>query len=219
MQTAIQNLDTAYQNFFKRVKQGENPGFPKFKNKRDNRKSYKSNMARNNIEIFEKSIKLPKLGLVKCRVSKRVEGRIISATVSQNPSGKYFVSVACTDIDIESFDKTGTAVGIDVGIKNFAIIAFGESQNYNSDKFDNPKYLAKSEKKLIREQHRLSRKPKGSQNRKKARIKVAKIHEKVSNQRNDFLHKITIYLVKNYDIISVENLKIKNMVKNRKLAK
>ena len=217
LQSSLKDLEAAYQNFFRRVKRGEkinsaNFGFPKFKSKRDSRKSYNGKTVGKNIEIFEKSVKLPKLGIVECRVSKEIQGRIISSTLSQNPSGKYFVSVCCTDVDIETFAKTGAIAGIDVGIKDFAITSDG-------NKFDNPKYLAKSEKKLVREQKRLSRKPKGSKNRNKSRVKVAKIHEKITNQRNDFLHKTTINLVKDYDVISVESLKIKNMVKNHKLAK
>jgi putative transposase len=217
LQSSLKDLESAYQNFFRRVKCGEtinsaNFGFPKFKSKRDSRKSYKSKTVGKNIEILDKTIKLPKLGLVECRVSKQVEGRILSATVSQNPSGKYFVSVACTDIEIEPFEKTGAVTGIDVGIKEFAILSDG-------NKYENHKYLRQSEKKLRREQRRLSRKPKGSNNRNKSRIKVARIHEKISNQRNDFLHKLTTDLVKDYDFISVESLKIKNMIKNHKLAK
>jgi len=212
LQSSLKDLESAYQNFFRRVKHGENPGFPKFKSKHDSRKSYKSKTVGKNIEVLEKSIKFPKLGLVDCRLSKQIEGRIISATVSQNPSGKYFVSVCCTGVDIVPFEKTGAVIGIDVGIKEFAILSDG-------DKIKNHKYLRKSEKKLKREQRRLSRKPKGSQNRNKARIKVARIHEKISNQRNDFLHNLTTDLVKTYDVISVESLKVKNMVKNHKLAK
>jgi len=212
LQSSLKDLENAYQNFFRRVKNGEKRGFPKFKSKRESRKSYKSKTVGKNIEIYEKTIKLPKVGLVECRVSKQVEGRIISATISQNPSGKYFVSVVCTDVEIEPYDKTGAVAGIDVGIKEFAVTSDG-------NKIENHKYLRKSEKKLIREQRRLSRKPKGSRNRDKARIKVARVHEKVSNQRNDFLHKTTTGLVKSYDMICVENLKIRNMVKNRKLAK
>jgi len=212
LQSSLKDLEAAYQSFFRRVKRGDKPGFPKFKSKRDSRKSYNSKTVGKNIEVLEKSIKFPKLGLIDCRVSKQVEGRIISATLSQNPSGKYFVSVCCTDVEIEQFAKTGAVAGIDVGIKDFAITSDG-------DKFDNPKYLAKSEKKLVREQRRLSRKPKGSQNRNRSRVKVARIHEKITNQRNDFLHKTTTNLVKDYDVISVESLKIKNMVKNHKLAK
>jgi len=212
LQAVVQNLDRAYQNFFRRIKNGEKPGFPKFKSKRDSRKSYKSKAVGKNIEVYEKNIKLPKLGLVECRVSKEIQGRIISATVSQNPSRKYFVSVCCTGVEIEPFAKTGAVTGIDVGIKEFAITS-------DDRKIENQKYLTKSEKKLKREQRRLSRKPKGSQNRNKSKVKVALIHEKVANQRGDFLHKLSTEIVRNYDVICVESLKIKNMVKNRRLAK
>ena len=183
----------------------------KFSN-RDSRKSYKSKAVSKNIEVFANSIKLPKLGVVDCRVSKEIQGRIISATVSQNPSGKYFVSVCCADIEIEPFEKTGVVTGIDVGIKDFAITS-------DENKIANHKYLSKSEKKLKREQRRLSRKSKGSHNRNKSRVKIALIHEKIANQRNDFLHNLSTELVENYDVICVESLKIKNMAKNHKLAK
>jgi len=213
LQSSLKNLDTAYKNFFDRIRSGEKEkGFPKFKSKKNPYKSYTSKYTNGNIILSNKHIKLPKLGLVECRISKQIEGRIISATVSQNPSGKYFVSVCCTDVEIEPYDKTGAVTGIDVGIKEFVILSDGE-------KIENHKYLRKSEKKLIQEQRRLSRKPKGSNNRNRARIKVARIHEKISNQRNDFLHNLTTELAKTYDIISVESLKIKNMVKNHKLAK
>ena len=159
LQSSLKNLDTAYKNFFNRIRKGEKEkGFPKFKSKKNPYKSYTSKYTNGNITLSDKHIKLPKLGLVECRVSKQIEGRIISATVSQNPSGKYFVSVCCSDVEINPVEKTGAVAGIDVGIKDFAITSDG-------NKLDNPKYLAKSEKKLVREQRRLSRKPKGSQNR------------------------------------------------------
>jgi len=212
MQAVIQNLDTAYQNFFRRVKQGDKPGFPHFKHKHDNRKSYKSKAVGKNIEVLGKHIKLPKLGWVECKVSKEVQGRILSATISQNPSGKYFVSVCCTDVDIPQYERTGAMVGIDLGIKDFAITSDGE-------KFGNHKYLSKSATKLAKLQRQLSRKTKGSNNRSKARIKVARLHEKIANQRNDTLHKLSTNLVKTYDFIAIESLKVKNMVRNHKLAK
>ena len=219
LQSSLKDLDTAYQNFFRRLKNGEKPGFPKFKSKRDKRKSYKSKATAKNIELYYDKIKLPKLGLVECRVSKQIEGKILSATVSQNPSGKYFVSVCCTDVNIEPFEKTGAVVGLDVGLKDFAISSDGEY-------YENHKHLRKSEKKLAKLQRQLSRKSKGSNNEfrhsrnyNKTRIKVAQLHEKITNQRNDTLHKLTTDLIKRYDIIGVEDLQIKNMVKNRKLAK
>ena len=169
-------------------------------------------MTNNNIEVLEKQIKLPKLGLVKCKVSKQVNGRILNATISQNPSGKYFVSICCTDVEIAQYSPTGAVAGIDLGIKEFAITSDGLHIN-------NPKYLAKSEKKLAKLQIKLSRKQIGSNNRNKARIKVARQHEKIANQRQDFLHKLSTQLIEDYDIICIEDLKVKNMVKNHKLAK
>lgn len=212
LQSSLKDLDTAYQNFFRRVKKGEKPGFPHFKSKKNNRKSYKTKQNGNTIQIFDKHIKLPKLGLVKCKVSKQVEGRILSATVSQNPSGKYFVSVCCTDIEMKSLEPTGVVVGIDLGVKDFAITSDGEV-------IPNPKYLRKSEKKLAKLQRQLSRKTIGSNNRNKARIKVARQHERISNQRHDFLHNLSTNLIREYDLICIEDLQVKNMVKNHNLAK
>jgi len=213
LQSSLKDLDMAYQNFFRRVKQGDKKaGFPRFKSKKENKKSYKTKMTNNNIQVFDKYIKLPKLGLVKCKVSKQIEGRILNATISQNPSGKYFVSVCCTGVEIPQYSSTGSVVGIDLGIKEFAITSDGQH-------IENPKYLAKSEKKLAKLQRKLSRKAIGSRNRNKSRIKVARMHEKISNQRTDFLHKLSTELVKNYDVICLEDLKVKNMVKNHKLAK
>lgn len=212
LQSSLKDLDTAYQNFFRRVKKGERPGFPHFKSKKNNRKSYKTKQNGNTIQIFDKHIKLPKLGLVKCKVSKQIEGRILSVTVSQNLSGKYFVSVCCTDIEMKSLEPTGVVVGIDLGLHDFAITSDGEV-------IPNPKYLRKSEKKFAKLQRQLSRKTIGSNNRNKARIKVARQHERVVNQRQDFLHKLSAGLIREYDLICLEDLQIKNMVKNHKLAK
>ena len=208
LQSSLKDLDAAYQNFFrdKRV------GFPNFKSKKASRKSYRTKFTNNNIQVLDKHIKLPKLGLVKCKVSKRPEGRILSATVSQNPSSKYFVSVCCADVVIPQYAPTGAVVGIDLGIKEFAITSDGLH-------IKNPNYLKCSEEKLAKLQRSLSRKSKGSANRAKARIKVARQHEKIANQRNDYLHKLSTQIVKDYDIICIEDLQVKNMVRNHKLAK
>lgn len=212
LQDSVQNLDYAYQKFFQRVKEGETPGFPNFKRKHDSRKSYKSKCINANITILDRAIQLPKLGEVDCRISKEVRGRILSATISQNPSGKYFVSICCTDVDIEPLPKTEESVGIDLGIKSYAIAS-------NGVEFSNPKYLAKSEEKLARAQRELSRKTKGSKNWEKARIKVARLHERIANQRLDMQHKLSTRLVRENDIICIEDLAPKNMVKNHHLAK
>jgi putative transposase len=212
LQSALQNLDAAYKNFFRRVKQGGAPGFPKFKSKRAARKSYKSKAVGANIKVFCNSIQLPKLGLVESRVSQQIQGRILSATVSQNPSGKYFVAVCCTGVEIGPLLRTGATVGIDLGLKEFVVTSSGE-------KFENHKRLHKSEKKLSRLQRGLSRKQKGSANRNKARIKVAQAHERIANQRADSLHKLSTRLVRDYDVIALEDLQVKNMTRNHRLAK
>lgn len=155
LQSSLRDLDTAYQNFFRRVKNGEKPGYPKFKSKRNRRQSYKSKCIGTNIKVLEGAVQLPKLGKVKCRISKPVEGRILSATVSQTPSGKYFVALCCTDVDMEPLPSTGAVVGIDMGLKAFAITSDGVE-------YPNHKYQSKSQKKIARLQRQLSRKTKGS---------------------------------------------------------
>ena len=212
LQAAIQDLDAAFQNFFRRVKCGEKPGYPRFKSRKDRRQSYKSKCVGTNIKVLEKAVQLPKLGLVKCRVSKEVKGRILSATVSQSPSGKYFVALCCTDVDIETLPSTGAVVGLDMGLKSFAVTS-------NGVEYPNHKFLTKSIRKLARLQRQLSRKSKGSKRREKARIKVARLQEHISNQRQDTLHKLSTQLVRDYDLISIEDLAPKNMVKNHKLAR
>ena len=212
LQASLQTLDTAYQNFFRRVKQGGKPGYPRFKSKRDHRKSYKSKCVGTNIKVLDKAVQLPKLGLVKCRISKEVKGRILSATIRQNPSGKYFVALCCTDVEMEPLPSTGEVVGLDLGLKAFAVASDGTE-------YPNHKYLSKSQKKLARLQRQLSRKTKGSRRREKARIQVARLHEHIANQRADMLHKLSTKLVRENDIICIEDLAPKRMVENRKLAR
>nr|DAJ99262.1 MAG TPA: endonuclease [Caudoviricetes sp.] len=212
LQSSLQDLDTAYQSFFRRVKKCAEPGYPKFKSKRNHRQSYKSKCVGTNIKVLEGAVQLPKLGKVKCRISKHVEGRILSATVSQTPSGKYFVALCCTDIDIEHLPSTGTVVGIDMGLKAFAITSDGVE-------YPNHKYLSKNQKKLAKLQRQLSRKTKGSNRWNKDRIKVARAHEHVSNQRQDTMQKLSTQLIRGNDVICIEDLAPKNMVRNHKLAK
>lgn len=209
LQNALKDLDNAYKNFFRSVKSGGKTGFPRFKRKRNGRKSYKTN---SNIAISNGHVRLPKLGLVKCRVSKDVKGRILSATISQNPSGKYFVALCCTDVDMKPLPPTGAVVGIDMGLKAFATTSDGVE-------YPNHKYLNKNQKKLAKLQRKLSRKSKGSNRREKARIQVARLHEHIANQRRDMLHNLSTNLVRNYDLIAIEDLAPSNMVKNQKLAK
>ena len=212
LQSSLKDLDAAYQNFFRRVKSGEKPGFPRFKSKHDHRKSYKSKAVSANIKILDGAVQLPKLGKVKCCISRNVEGRILSATISQNPSGKYFVSLCCTDVEIELLPKTGCVIGVDMGLKAFAITSDGAE-------YPSPRYLAKNQKKLARLQRQLSRKPKGSNRREKARVQVAQLHEHIANQRSDMMHKLSTQLIRENDVICIEDLAPKNMVKNHHLAK
>ncbi len=209
LQSSLRDLDTAYQNFFRRVKQGKTPGYPRFKSKRNYRKSYTS---KGGIKVLDHAVQLPKLGLVKCRISKQVKGRILSATISQSPSGKYFVSLCCTNVDFARLPTTGEVVGIDMGVNSFAVTSDGIA-------YLNHKYLARSQEKLAKLQRELSRKPKDSKRREKARIKVARLHEHIANQRRDMMQKLSTALIRQYDIICLEDLATANMMKNHKMAK
>lgn len=213
LQQSVRNLGKAYDNFFRRVKQGQTPGFPKFKKKNNRKQSYQTVYTHStDFKIHSNRIRIRNVGYVRFRSSLDIKGKPVQSTISRTSSGKYYISVCCVDVDCQEFDKTGSVVGIDLGIKDFAITSDGE-------KIDNPKYLAKSTKKLKRLQRQLSKKQKGSNNRNKSRIRLAKQFEKLSNQRTDFLHKLSTQLVKNHDMICVEDLKVKNMVKNHKLAR
>lgn len=210
LQNELKFLNNAYQNFFRRVKKGENPGFPRFKSKKNRRQSYQTN---SNIKVFENAVQLPKLGEVKCRISRPVQGRILSATVSRSASGKYYVSLCCRlEQDFPKLPATGSVVGLDVGIKSFAVSSDGME-------YPNPKYLRQSEKKLARLQRQLSRKTKGGENWNKARVRVARLHEHIANQRRDMQHKLSTEIVRQNDVICIEDIAPKNMVRNHKLAK
>ena len=205
---AQMNLDKAYKNFFR----DKSVGFPKFKSKKDNHKSYTTNNQNGTIYIENNRIKIPKLkSMIKIKQHREFVGLIKSCTISQNPSGKYYISMLVDTENIQ-LPKLDTKVGIDLGIKEFAITSDGEM-------FSNPKWLNKSEKRLRKLQKDLSRKQKGSNNRRKDRLKVAKLHEKISNQRKDYLHKISHYIISENQVIVIEDLKVSNMIKNHKLAK
>ena len=206
LQTSLKNLADAYSRFFK--KQNDKP---RFKSKKNPVQSYTTKYTNGNIAIICNKIKLPKLGFVRFAKSREVEGRILNATIRRTPSGKYFVSIL-VETEVQEFPKTNSAVGVDVGLKDFAILSDGT-------KYENPKWLRKLEKKLAKEQRILSRRKKGGSNWNKQRIKVARIHEKITNARNDYLHKISTEIVKNHDIIGIEDLQVSNMLKNHHLAK
>lgn len=217
------DVDSAFKHFFRRVKNGEIPGYPKFKSRKNPVQSYQ--YPQNVKVFFDKKydipkvgnigyVKLPKIGEVPAVLHRTFDGKIKTCTISKTPTNKYYISVlvddgkelpepTCPDID--------NTIGVDVGIKDFAVLSNGE-------KIGNPKYLKNSLKRLKVLQKRLSRKVKGSNNWKKAKLKVAKLHEKITNQRNDFQHKISKKLVTENGAIATEDLNVSGMVKNHCLA-
>ncbi len=207
LQNSLRDLDNAYHKFFK-----EHSGFPKFKSKKAHSFAYRTSFSNKNIEFCGNHIKLPKLKMVKIRDKQMPQGRIINATISQEPSGKYYVSLCCTDVEIQPLSKTGSVIGLDLGIKEFCITSNGE-------KVENPKYLHKSLDRLVKLQRELSRKSIGGSNWNKARIKVGRLQEYIANQRKDFLHKLSTEIIKNNDIVCLEDLQVSNMIKNHNLAR
>ena len=211
LQQAAVNLGRAFDGFFRRCRAGGKPGYPRFKSKRDARQSYRTNWG---ISVPDaRHIKLPKLGLVKARISRPVKGRIVSATIKRVPSGKYFCVLCCTDCpEPEAAPGAIAVLGIDAGVHDLMARSDGV-------KIANPKALARGERKLAREQRRLSRKRKGSKRREKQKRKVALVHERIANQRKDAIHKATTDAVRESQAIAVEDLNVRGMEKNRRLAK
>ena len=205
---AQMNLDKAYKNFFR----DKSVGFPKFKSKKTNRFSYTTNNQNGTIRIEGNYIKIPKLkSKIKIVLHRQFKGLIKSATISKTPSNQYYISILVDTENIQ-LPKNDNKIGIDLGLKEFAICS-------NGDRFANPKWLRKSEKRLIKLQRDLSRKTKGSNNRYKEKLKVAKLHQKIANQRKDFLHKLSTKIISENQVIVLEDLKVKNMLQNHKLAK
>lgn len=211
---SIYNLDRAYQNFFRRVKQGSGElGFPKFKSKHDHNYSYITNFTNNNIKVLfdDNLVQLPKLGKIKAKLHREFKGKILFATVSKVPSGKYFVSF---NVDTENIQlpKTNNVIGFDLGIKEFLI-------DTNNNHIENPKTLYKYEDKLKKLQRQLCKMIKHSNNYKKQTKKIAIVHEKITYIRKDFLNKLSCQITNDNDIVVSEDLQVSNMVKNHCLAK
>ncbi|EOW83903.1 IS200/IS605 family element RNA-guided endonuclease TnpB [Enterococcus columbae] len=213
------HLDKAYKNFFR----DKSVGFPRFKSKKNPVQSYTTNNQNGTVALIDsKFIKVPKLkSLVRIKLHRQPKGMIKSTTISRNSSGKYYISLLCKE-EISELPKTNSAIGIDLGITDFAILSDGQ-------KIDNNKFTSKMEKKLKREQRKLSRrallaKKRGvklyeARNYQKQRQKVARLYEKVKNQRTDFLNKLSTEIIKNHDIICIEDLNVKGMLRNHKLAR
>ena len=210
LQSSVENLDNAYSRYYNKL-----GGKPKFKSKKNEIQSYKSKFNKTtgggSIRIEGNHIQLPKLGKVKFAKSREVEGKIKTATIRRTNTGKYFVSLTC-EVEIKELPKTNKKVGVDVGLKDFAICSDGVI-------FKNPKWLRNKTKRLEKLQRDLSRKQYGSNNWNKARIKVAKLHEKIKNQRTDYLQKIATKLINENQVIAIEDLRVSNMMKNHNLAK
>ena len=205
---AIYNMDSAYQKFFR-----EHAGYPKFKSKHNNHKSYTTNITGQNISVdFEnRTVKLPKLKQVKAKLHREFQGKIKSATVSQVPSGKYYVSIL-VETEHVPLEHTDHNIGLDLGIKDLCITSDGK-------KYGNPKTIRKYENKLAKLQRQLAHKKKGSNNYYKKKKQIALCHEKITNTRKDYLHKLSHEIISENQVIVSENLQIKNMVKNHHLAK
>jgi len=210
-----QNLRAAYNKFFK-----QGAGFPKFK-KKGIKDSYTTNNQKGTVAVTNNTVKLPKIGHIKAKFPAMINGLIKSATVSKEPTGKYFVSLLVETI-VEPLPKTYSNIGIDLGLTDFIVLSDGT-------RVANPKFLSKLQCKLAREQKILAkrrefaktanRKLSDSRNYQKQKIKVAKVYERITNCRKDFLHKLSFNLIKNHDVIAIEDLNVKGMVKNKKLAK
>ena len=214
LQSSVKNLSDSFSRFFKKQNRR-----PQFKSKKNPVQSYTTKNVNKSITIIENIIKLPKLGQVKFAKSRELNGRILNATIRKNPSGKFFVSILCEE-EIPDLPETGLEVGL--GITDFAILS-------NGQKIDNNRFTSKMEKTLKREQRKLSRRALNAKkagkelfeakNYQKQKQKVARLHEKVINQRTDFLNKLSTEIVKNHDSICIEDLNTKGMLRNHKLAK
>ena len=216
VQSSVKNLSESFTRFFKKQNNA-----PRFKSKRNPAQSYTTKFTNGNIAIIDNKIKLPKLGFVKFAKSREVEGRMMNATIRRNPSGKYFISIL-VETEVEILPKTNRSTGIDVGITDLATLSDGTT-------YANPGFLRTLENKLEREQRKLSRRYEQAKkdkkplheakNYQKQRVKVALIHEKIKNVRTDYLHKVSTEIVKNHDMIGIEDLQVSTMLKNKNLSK
>jgi putative transposase len=217
LQAVTLNLTTAYKNFFE-----GRARFPRFKSKHGRQ----SIQYPQNVKVINGTVKLPgKVGAVKAKIHSRIEGTIKTVTVSLDPSGKYHASILTVseaggqrptvEGEAPAHKSEGRVIGVDLGLKHFAVTSDGSKVS----KYDNPRHLAKHEKNLKRKQKKLARKQKGSKSRNKYRKVVARVHERISNSRADFLHKLSRRLVNENQVVAIENLHVKGMVRNHNLAK
>ena len=202
LQSSLRNLDTAYNNFFRKETR-----FPRFKSKYDKQ----SFTIPQSVYIEEGKLWIPKFKKgIEINIHREIEGKLLFATISKSTTGNYYVSITC-EMEYQAFEKTNSIVGIDTGIKDLAILSDGMV-------YENIKTLKTNLKHLKHKQRQLSKKKKGSRNREKERKILANVYEKITNIRIDYLHKVSTEIIKNHDVICIEDLAVKNMMKNHKLA-
>ena len=202
LQSSLRNLDTAYNKFFRKQTK-----FPRFKSKYDKQ----SFTVPQFVTIEESKLFIPKFKKgIEINLHREIEGKLLFATISKSTTGNYYVSITC-EVEYIPFEKTNSKVGIDTGIKDLAILSDGKV-------YENIKILKTNLKKLKYNQRQLSKKVKGSNSRLRQKSKLATVHEKVTNIRKDYLHKVSKEIIKNHDVICIEDLAVKNMMKNHKLA-
>ena len=209
LQDTLKRVDKAFKNFFRRLKnKDKKAGFPRLKKEG---RLHSFTYPQYGFEVENNKLSLSKIGSIRLKMHRALEGKIKTCTITKEIDRWYACITVEKELDIVK-KAVSNPIGIDVGIKNFAVLSDG-------DTIENPKYLRKSEERLIKAQKLLSRKKKGSKNRKKQRMLVAKQHRKIKNQRLDFQHKVSRQLVNTYDLIAFEDLNVKGMVKNHHLAK
>ncbi len=210
LQNAVFRVELAFKAFFRRVQAGENPGYPRFKGKgRYDSITY----PQSGFGLDSGKLHISKIGDIKVKLHRPIEGKIKTCTIRRMPTGKWF---ACLSVDMGEVSlppwKDGSAVGIDVGLENFATLSNGE-------RIANPRFFREEEKELARVQRKLSKAPKGTPERKKALKVVELVHERIADRRNDFANKVSRQLVDRFGVVIFEDLDIKNMLQNHKLAK
>ncbi len=207
LQQALRDLERAYQHFFRRIRKGEqNKGFPKFKSRKTDTPRFRIPQR---VVLDGTFVSVPKIGMLKVVVHRPLEGITKGATFKQEASGHWYISLVVEQhIAPRTQQPVQTHIGIDVGLKSLAVLSSGET-------IDNPRWYRTQTRKLRRVQQALSRKVKGSRNRNKARVAVARLHQKTRNQRNDFLHKLSTHLVRYNDLISIEDLHVRGLAKTK----
>lgn len=204
LQNVSDRLVKSFEGFFRRISRGEKAGFPRFKSKE---RCDSFTFPQRGFKLENNRLRLSKIGVTNIKQHRKIEGNIKILTVKKTSTGKWFACFSVVkEIEVKQ-KRPGKSIGIDVGLESFYA-------NSEGNKVDNPRLLRNSEERLAFLQRKRSKKKKGSKNQKKFRLKIAKLHEKIVNQRNDFLHKEARKLVDSYSLIAVEKLSIKNMIKN-----